>query len=74
LRGDYVFTTTDSGFVWDIPAGPLTIRHTATVRDGRWREVGDRLIAGQQPARFIEMDLRRVGDTDWPAGGAVPPR
>jgi hypothetical protein len=72
LRGDYAFTATDSGFVWDIPAGPMTIRHTATVRDGRWREVGDRIVAGQEPIRFIEMDLRRVGGTDWPAAGAVP--
>ncbi len=74
LRGDYLFTPTDSGFVWDIPTGPMTIRHTATVRGGRWREVGDRIVAGQPPVRFIEMDLRRVGDTDWPAGGVVPPR
>ena len=74
LSGDYVFTPTDSGFVWEIPAGPLTIRYTATVRDGKWHEVGDRIVAGQEPVRFIELDLRRLGASDWPAGGAVPPR
>lgn len=74
FSGDYAFTPTDSGFVWEIPAGPMTIRYTATVRDGRWREVGDRITPGGESVRFIEMDLRRVGATDWPAGGAVPPR
>ncbi len=72
--GDYTFTATDSGFVWEIPAGPMTIRFTATVRDGKWHEVGERIVAGQDPVRFIEMNLVRVGDGDWPAGGAVPPR
>lgn len=74
FAGDYAFTPTDSGFVWEIPAGPMTIRYTAAVRDGRWREVGDRITPGGEAVRFIEMDLRRVGGTDWPAGGAVPPR
>ncbi len=72
--GDYTFAATDSGFVWEIPAGPMTIRFTATVRDGKWHEVGDRIVPGQDPVRFIEMNLVRVGDSDWPAGGAVPPR
>jgi len=74
FSGDYVFAATDSGFVWEIPAGPMTIRYTAAVRDGRWREVGDRIMPGQEPVRFIEMDLKRVGPSDWPAGGAVLPR
>ena len=74
MSGDYAFTQTDSGFVWSIPAGPMTIRYTATVRDGRWREVGDRLVPGGEAVRFIEMDLERVGSTAWPAGAAVPPR
>lgn len=37
-------------------------------------EVGDRMMTGDAPVRFIEMDLTRLGDTDWPAAGAVPPR
>ena len=74
FKGDFVFTATDSGFVWDIPAGPMTIRHTATVRNGRWREFGDRLMPGKDPVRYLEMDLVRIGGTDWPAGAAVPPR
>ncbi len=74
LSGDFSFTPTDSGYVWEIPAGPMTIRYTAAVRDGKWHEVGDRIVPGQEPIRFIEMNLQRVGPSDWPAGGAVPPR
>jgi len=38
------------------------------------REVGDRLLPGREPSRFFEMNLQRVGDTDWPAGGAIGPK
>ena len=70
--GDFTLTPTADGYVWEIPAGPMTIRYTATIRDGAWREVGDRIVPGREPVRFFEMNLRRVGDTDWPAAGAVP--
>jgi hypothetical protein len=26
------------------------------------------------PQRIVDMRLKRLGDTDWPAAGAVPPR
>ena len=72
--GDFTFTPTPDGFVWEIPAGPSTIRYTATIKDGTWREVGDRIVPGGQTVRFIELNLTRAGDTTWPAAGAVPPR
>jgi hypothetical protein len=72
--GDFALTPTADGFSWDIPAGPMTIRYTAVVRDGAWREVGDRIMPGKEPVRYFEMNLRRVGDTDWPAAGAVGPK
>ena len=72
--GDFVVTPTADGFTWDIPAGPATIRYTATVKDGAWREVGDRIAPGQDPVRFFEMNLKRVGATDWPAAGAISPK
>lgn len=72
--GDFPIERTADGFRWDIPAGPFTIRYTAVVRDGTWTEVGDRLEPGKEPVRFFEMKLTRVGDTDWPAAGAVPPK
>ena len=72
--GDFVLTPTADGFVWEIPAGPMTIRYTATVTDAAWREVGDRIFPGKEPVRFFEMNLKRIGDTTWPAAGAVSPK
>jgi hypothetical protein len=71
-EGTFSFTPTADGYVWEIPAGPMTIRYTATVKDGKWNEVGDRIIPGREAVRFFEMNLTRVGDTTWPAAGAVP--
>lgn len=71
--GDFPLTPTADGFVWEIPAGPMTIRYTATVGGGKWVEVGDRVMAGQEPVRFFEMSLERAGDTGWPAEGAIEP-
>lgn len=71
--GDFTFTPTLDGFVWEIPAGPMTIRYTAVVKDGTWNEAGDRLMPGKDPVRFYEMTLQRVGATDWPAAGAIGP-
>jgi hypothetical protein len=72
FAGDFTLTPTPDGYVWEIPAGPMTIRYTMTLKDGTWTEVGDRVMPGKDPIRFFEMDLKRVGDTDWPAAGAVP--
>lgn len=71
--GDYALTPTADGFTWEIPAGPMTIRYTAKIEGGRWVEVGDRLVPGQEPVRFLEMNLERAGDTGWPAEGAITP-
>jgi hypothetical protein len=71
--GDFALTPTADGFSWEIPAGPATIRYTAIVKDGTWRETGDRLMPGQEPVRFFEMELVRVGDTGWPGEGAPGP-
>jgi hypothetical protein len=72
--GDFTIKLTADGFAWEIPAGSMTIRYTAVVKDGGWREVGDRITPGQEPVRFFEMNLKRVGDTTWPAGGAISPK
>lgn len=72
--GDFVLTPTADGYVWEIPAGPTTIRYTVTIKDGTWHEVGDRIVSGKAPMRFFEMNLKRVGATDWPAAGAVSPK
>lgn len=52
----------------------MTMRYTATIKDGAWREVGDRIVPGGPPVRFFEMNLTRVSDTSWPAAGAIPPK
>lgn len=70
--GDFVFKPTADGYEWDIPAGPMTIHYSAVIKDGTLREVGDRIVPGKDPVRFFEMNLKRVGDTDWPGAGAIP--
>ena len=72
--GDFAFAPTADGYTWEIPAGPMTIRYTAVIKDGTLREVGDRIAPGREPQRFFEMTLQRVGDSDWPAGGAIGPK
>ena len=72
--GDFALTPSADGYVWEIPAGPMTIRYTAVIKDGAWREVGDRIMPGKEPVRFFEMNLKRLGNTDWPAAGAISPK
>jgi len=72
--GDFKLTPTADGYVWEIPAGPMTIRYTAVIKDGAWREVGERVMDGRPAAQFFEMNLKRVGDSPWPAAGAIPPK
>lgn len=74
LSGDYAFTPTADGFTWEIPAGPMTIRYTATIKGNTWTEVGDRIMPDGKAIRFFEMTLTRLGDTTWPAAGTVAPK
>jgi len=71
FSGDYLYQLTADGFSWEIPAGPMTLRYNAVVKNGEWHETGDRLEPGKPPVRFFEMTLKRLGDSDWPDGGAV---
>ncbi len=70
--GDFVFKPTDDGFSWDIPAGPATIRYTAVITRDTWTETGVRLVPGQDPVPMVTLELKRIGDGNWPAAGAVP--
>ena len=72
--GDFAFVATGDGYRWEIPIGPATLRYTATVRNGELYEIGERVVAGSAPQKMFEMRLKRIGDTDWPAGGAVSPK
>lgn len=69
--GDFELNLAKDGFTWEIAAGTMTIRYTAVIKDGTWHEIGERIVPGGDPIRFLEMTLTRVGDTDWPAAGAI---
>lgn len=72
-KGDFPFKVTSNGYEWETPAGPgAVIRYTATVANGVLHEVGDRVVGDAKPVRIFEMKLKRVGDTKWPSGDAVP--
>jgi hypothetical protein len=73
--GVFPFRVTADGYAWEIPAGPgAVIRYTATIGDGTLREVGHYVAGDAPPRQIFEMNLRRVADTDWPAGDPVPMR
>lgn len=70
--GKFEMKLTATGYVWEIPAGPATIRYTATLNGATWTEVGDYIVPGQTPHRIFTMTLTRAGDTAWPEAGGVP--
>jgi len=73
--GSFEIVPDGEGFAWSIPAGPATIRYEARLEDGKWVEVGRRLVEGQPPMEIFRMELTRVDDgTGWPADGALGPR
>lgn len=74
-KGDFPLKPTADGYTWEVPAGPgAIVRYTATIKDNRLHEVGDRIVGGAEPVRVFEMRLERIGDNDWPEQGAIAPR
>lgn len=71
---DFPFEVEADGYSWEVPAGPGRIRYRARVEADRWRQTGELHLPDRAPARLFEMDLRRLGDTGWPAAGEVGPR
>jgi hypothetical protein len=73
--GEFPLDVTPAGYVWTIAAGPVKIRYTATHTADSWREVGEVVRSDQTATQIFEMNLKRVGDSDWPlAGQAKAPR
>ncbi|ESQ83900.1 hypothetical protein AEAC466_11265 [Asticcacaulis sp. AC466] len=71
--GTFPLKLTETGAVWEMPAGPDAImRFTIDFSKGEWHETGE-YIAGGQAHKTIELTLKRMADTDWPAAGAVMP-
>lgn len=73
FSGTFDFELTSDGYIWEVPAGPTLMRYKAVVKEGNWKEIGERIVPGQPPVQIFEMNLKRIGDTDWPAGNPVPP-
>lgn len=61
------------GFVWELRVDESTIRYTATVADGIWSEIGERIGPDGRSLQFFEMTLKRVSDTNWPADNPAFP-
>src|SRR5574341_1039239 len=79
--GDFPLTLTADGYSWEIPAGLMTIRYTAVIKDGTWREVGDRIMPEKEPVRFFEtrgrgskdrVGVRRCPDNQSDLGVGLP--
>ena len=70
--GDFPLVPNADGYVWEIPAGPMKIRYTAVIKPDTWREIGEYISPGKDPVQFFEMNLKKVGETVWPAAGAIP--
>ena len=65
-------TLTDDGYIWTIPAGPgAIIRFTAHVTATTWQEIGEYVPANGPPIKNFEMNLTKVGDTEWPLGTPI---
>lgn len=71
--GSFAIAPNATGYTWQIPAGPMTIRYTASLKDGVWTEIGERLTDAKPPVPFFRMELRRIGESGWPADGSVAP-
>ena len=71
---DLPITPSANGFSMEYPADKDRIRFTVTVANGTWTEIAERISPDKAPVRFIEMTLRRLQNTDWPAGGSLPSR
>jgi hypothetical protein len=72
--GTFPFDITETGYVWGIPLGPAgRTEFKATISGDTWFQTGHFIPANGPPVQTFEMTLKRRGDTDWPAKGAVKP-
>jgi hypothetical protein len=73
--GTFPLTVDGRVLHWERPAGPdAIVRFTIDLtQDGRWHEIGEYLAHGKPAYKIIELNLSRIGDTDWPRAGTVRP-
>lgn len=67
------FEATESGFRWGMDNGPVKITYEAVWDGETWIETGYSERAGRARTKFMEMRLRRTGESTWPAEGAIVP-
>ncbi len=73
--GHYPLTVRPDGFSWSHPDRPgSVVRYSATIRNGEWHEVGERIAGDAPPVRTVELRVRRTGASAWPRAGTVAPR
>lgn len=70
---DFPLTADATGFRWSVQTESGPIDYVTVHTPGEWVETGDMQIEGREPLRVITMRLKRVGDSAWPAAGAVDP-
>jgi hypothetical protein len=73
-QGDVPIKPLNGGFTLEYPEGAATVRFTITVTEDTWHEIAERRMPDAQPFRFLELNLRRIGSTDWPAAGVTHPQ
>ena len=73
--GNYPLTVLADGFSWSHPDRPgAVVRYRATIKDGEWHEVGERVAGNARPVKTVELRVRRTGASAWPQAGTVEPR
>lgn len=77
--GTFPMTIGEMGYEWSIPAGPgarMVYRAQVAVgMDGdTWTSTGTFEREGGPVFETFSMTLTRIGDTDWPAAGALAPQ
>ncbi len=73
--GKFPLVPRADGFDWETPGpGGATIKYKADVAGGAWRETGTFERPGAPGFTFIDLQVKRFGDTSWPAAGAVSPK
>ena len=70
--GDFKFEPRPDGYAWEVTFSGGSVRYVATIKGNKLREVGHTLLPGREPVQTFEMNLERLGDTDWPLGRPVP--
>lgn len=70
---DHALTVVPDGYDFIIrpPGENMELRYKVRVVNGVWTEEGVRHAPGVEPMPYFNMELRRVGDSDWPAAGAI---